>query len=57
MYTLLSSACQLRRHAHRILQRDVELLVPGDLHCLLWVLIIVSNPLGGLIAVAGVSVL
>jgi len=40
-----------------LLQRDVELLVPGDLHWLLWVLIIVSNPLGGLIAVAGVSVL
>ena len=57
MYTLLSSACQLRRDAHCILQRDVELLVPGDLHCLLWVLIVVSNPLGALIAIAGVSVL
>jgi len=57
MYTLLSSACQLRRDAHCILQRDVELLVPGDLHCLLWVLVIVSNPLGALVAIAGVSVL
>jgi len=52
--TLTQFCLPIEEDAHRILQRDVELFVPGDLHCLL---IIVSNPLGGLIAVAGVSVL